>query len=374
MEMSGMRHVKIELASPSDDEALRLLQSQSSMPGVYRLSYLRDPSFFKALDVEGVFHQTIVGRDQTNGAIVGWGNRSVRPAYVNGKQQEIGYLSGLRFSGGYDNIFAMLRGYKKLRQLHQDSRAGFYLTTVLNRNTRAQKFLTSGQRELPQYHDYGQLHCKAVSLSQALFKVKKGEVFLRQATGDDLQDILEFIHDEGQKKQFYPVYQAEDFFAPEGPLTGLAVHDLLLAFSGNRLVGVAGAWDQQSLRAVKVAGYARWLAAGRPVYNLWARLNRYPILPSPGKKLNCFYLSLVAVHNDDPEIFKNLLNGLMLRNRNRYDLMMAGLHNSHPLMHVLKKLKGNNYRSQLYLVFWQDGAKAVSMLEERPVYLELGTL
>lgn len=373
MKMSRMRHIKIELADPSDDEALRILQSQSSMPGVYRLSYLRDPSFFKALDVEGFFHQTIVGRDQINGAIVGWGNRSVRLAYVNGKQQEIGYLSGLRLAED-NNVFAMFRGYEKLRQLHQDGRTGFYLTTILNRNTRAQKFLTSGKRGLPQYHQYGQLHCKAVSLAQSLCKVKNGQVLLRSATGDDLQEILELIHTEGRGKQFYPVYRADDFFAADGPLTGLAVEDLLLAFSGNRLVGVVGAWDQQALRAVRVAGYAPWLAAGRPLYNLWARLNRYPTLPRPGTKLNSFYLSLVAVQNDDPEIFKNLLNGLMLRNRDRYDLMLAGLHESHPLLPVLKKLKGNEYRSQLYLVFWQDGAEVVSRLDERPVYLELGTL
>ena len=369
-----MLRIEIELAVPADDPELRELQSRLSMPGPYQITYLREPSFFKALDVEGRFHQTIVGREQKNKTIVGWGNRSVKSVHINGVPRDIGYLSGLRTLGQYDNVFTILRAYKKLRQLHRDGRTEFYLTTILDANTRAKKILTSGLRGLPTYQAHGQLHCKAIILDRVFSMGKSSGVLLRSATRDDLPSILNLLHEQGREKQFYPVYQAEDISSSGGLLPGLRVEDLMLALQGDDLVGMVGVWNQQSFRASRVTGYARWLAAGRPLYNVWARLNKLPILPNPGTILNYFYLSLIAVRNDDHDIFQKLLNEIMLKYQGRYDFMMAGLHSSHPLFPVLRKLKGADYISQLYLVYWPDGVKAVFALDDRPVYLELGAL
>ncbi len=369
-----MSSVKIDLATPADDEELRALQSRSSMPGPCRISYLRDPSFFKALNVEGHFHQTIVGRDQTKGSVIGWGNRSVKTVYVNGEQKDIGYLSGLRFTGQYNNVFTILRGYEKLRQLHEDGRVEFYITTILDHNISAQNMLTLGKRKLPTYHEFGKFHCKAISLTRTPLKNKEKGLLLRPATSNDLQPILNFLNQEGRKKQFYPVYRTDNFDSVEGLLTGLRVEDLVLAFRDNTLVGVAGAWNQQSFRASLVTGYSGWLSAGRPLYNLWALLGGYPTLAKPGTKLNYFTLSLIAVRNDNHDVFKSLINSLLLLYRGRYKFMMAGLHSSHPLLPVLLEMKGMDYGSCLYLVYWRDGKNAVARLDGRPVYLELGAL
>lgn len=369
-----MSNVKIEMASLSDDKELRTLQSQSSMPGPCRISYLRDPSYFKALNVEGHFHQTIIGRDQTNGSIIGWGNRTIKTTYVNGEQKDIGYLSSLRFIGQYNNVFTMLRGYNKLRQLHKDGRADFYLTTILNHNTPAQNLLTCGTRNLPKYHDIGQFHCKAISLSRIPFQDIRKDFYLRSATQKDLRNILNFLNKEGRKKQFYPVYRADDFDSTEGLLKGLAPDNLVVAIRDNKLIGVAGAWNQKSFRAGLVKGYSGWLTIGRPLYNLWACLSGYPLLDKPGTILNFFTLSLIAVQNDNHDVFRSLINKLIRQNRNRHDFMIAGLHSSHPLLPVLHEMKGMDYGSRLYTVYWQDGKKTAAGLDGRPVYLELGAL
>lgn len=369
-----MNDVKIELASPADDEQLKKLQAGSSMPGPYQISYLREPSFFKALHVEGTVNQVIVGRDSGSGSVIGWGNRSIKQVYVNDEKKEIGYLSGLRFVSRYNNVFTLMRGYEKLHQLHEDGRAPFYLTTILDHNLPAQKLLLSGKRKLPRYHNAGQFHCKAVNLARIPCKKINSEASVRFATHEDLDRVIQFLNQEGRKKQFYPVYSADDFLAEQGLLTDLSVADLALAIEDGNIVGVVGAWNQQAFRASRVAGYSGWLRFFRPLYNLWASLSNYPALSKPGTVLNYFALSTIAVCDDNQDIFRALIGALVNKYREKHDFMMVGLHDSHPLLPVLLEMPGIDYKSQLFLVYWPDGAQVMDIIDGRPVYLELGSL
>src|SRR5919198_631556 len=89
----SMSSLSFELASERDDADLRRLLRENPMPGSISLSFEREPCYFDVSIVEGEFHQTIVARESDTGTVIALGNRSVRPLFVNGRVQDIGYMS-----------------------------------------------------------------------------------------------------------------------------------------------------------------------------------------------------------------------------------------------------------------------------------------
>ena len=53
---------------------------------------------------------------------------------------------------------------------------------------------------------------------------------------------------------------------------------------------------------------------------------------------------------------------------------MAGLHERDPLLPVLRQWRALSYTSRLYVVHWPDGRAVFEQLDQRPPYLELGSL
>src|SRR5262245_36040410 len=151
-----MSRYTIELAAPEDDAALRSVLAQTPMEGRIAVAFRREPSFFDAAAVEGRFHQVVLGRDRSEGHVVGFGVRSISERFVNGTAQPVGYLSGLRIIPPHRNGALLARGYRFFHELHRDARAKLYLTTIAEGNRTALDVLTSGRGGLPAYHPAGQ--------------------------------------------------------------------------------------------------------------------------------------------------------------------------------------------------------------------------
>src|SRR6185436_9485087 len=105
-----MSRLSFELATPDDDADLRRLLRENPIAGSISLSFEREPCYFDAAIVEGPFHQTIVARESDSGRVIAFGNRSVRPLFVNGQVQDIGYMSQLRVNPKYGKGLYLARG------------------------------------------------------------------------------------------------------------------------------------------------------------------------------------------------------------------------------------------------------------------------
>src|SRR5574342_320852 len=161
-----MPSLTFELASERDDPDLRRLLRENPLPGSISLSFEREPCYFDASSVEGEFHQTIVARESDSGRVIALGHRSVRPLFVNGRVQDIGYMSQLRVNPTYGKGLYLARGlaggFKKYHELHQDGRAPFYLMSVIEDNLPARRLLTSGLPEYPHAREYARMFTYAV--------------------------------------------------------------------------------------------------------------------------------------------------------------------------------------------------------------------
>ena len=372
-----MRRFEFDLATESDDAALRQILSETPMPGSISVTFQREPNYFAGSVVDGPFRQVGVCRETETQRVIGFGCRSIRIRYVNGTPQPIGYLGLLRLLREYRNIGLVARGYQYLRQLHRDGRTQLYLTTIAKGNERAIATLSSARAGLPGYHPAGDYHTAVIPLGRRSRhkKTVNHNILVRRAVREDLNPLLEFLSRVGSTRQFFPQYELADFFQPHATFKDLRPEDLLLAFQDRRLVGVLGGWDQQHFRQTVVQRLHAPLRWCRPIYNGLATMNGRPKLPRVGEAFRYVTGVLPVVENDDREVFAALLDTFVAQDaQGQHDYLLLGMHESDPLVKLAVQRATTTYVTHLYYVCWSDGDALRSRLDDRPPYLELGCL
>src|SRR5262245_27898928 len=108
----------VSLADRGDDAAIRQLLRREPMPGQIRVTYEREPEFWRGCEATGDDCQVLVARSEVDGETVGIACRSKRRVFVNGRAQQLGYLSQLRIDSRFRGRWLVSRGFSKLKELH----------------------------------------------------------------------------------------------------------------------------------------------------------------------------------------------------------------------------------------------------------------
>ena len=312
--------------------------------------------------------------DSETRRLIGMGSRAIQRRFVAGVPSNIGYLSGLRLLPEYHGHAGILaRGYRMFRQLHDDGRAPFYLTTIAASNSKAISLLTSGRSPLPTYCDAGLFHTIAIPpLAKAN---RRASVIVRTAQPDDAQSVIGFLHKHASQREFFPVYSVEDLLSGSGLLRGLCVDSVLLAERGGRVVGTLALWDQRSFKQSMVVSYPWWIGRTRPLYNAVARVRGAARLPAAGTPINSRFAALFAVADEELEVAAALVRDCRrMLHRQRGDMVLFGMHEADPLLQLLTPLKGRHYLTKLYLVHWGNRPPNCTEVWRTAPYLEVARL
>lgn len=370
-----MSKLNFELATQADDADLRRLLRENPIAGSISLSFEREPCYFDASIVEGAFHQTIVARESDSGSVIAFGNRSIRPLFVNGKIQDIGYMSQLRVNPLYGKGLYLARGlaggFKKYHDLHQDGRAPFYLMSVIEDNLPARRLLTSGLPEYPHAQEYTRMFTYAIYPMR-----RKHDLPLPPSTriirGDDnyTSQIVDCLNRNNARKQFAPHWTCDSLF-----LSSLSPSDFFLVLDGEHVIGCLACWDQSTFKQTVVRGYSGSLARWRKVINFSSRFVGVPYLPEPNTPLRYSYASHLAIDGDDPVIFNALLRAVYNHNlEQKYSYFMIGLAESNPFRKTVEACHPLTYISQIYLVDWDDDGDLLASIDHRIPGLEIAVL
>ena len=261
-----------------------------------------------------------------------------------------------------------------MRKLHQDRKVSIYYSTIIEDNKVAIKILTSKKSYLPAYHDIGRYCTFAVSL---LGKQRNYKNKLKIISGSDrdIKKIVHFLNNTGAKKQFYPYSKLNDFNSKNKNLIGFDIKDFYVAMKDDKIVGVIGKWDQRRFRQIIITGYRGVMLLIKPIYNTLSNLFGFSPLPQPNSQLNFFYVSFIAIKDNDSKIFRELLyalyNDFVGKN---YSHLLIGLHSRDALSKVLDDFTCIKFNSKLFIVYWQDGENVFKQLDSRIPYVELATL
>jgi hypothetical protein len=339
-----------------------------------RLSLAREPDFFRAAEIGNIATEVIVGRDVDGGRVVSTASRAIRSAYVDGFEQSMGYLSSLRILKDAAGSTLLARGYRYLRELHNDARAPYYVTTILEGNRAAEKILTSERANLPAYIPFGRLHTYMVPLYRRAGRIARSSV-THCTVSVDLPPAFECLNQFNAGLQFAPVYRPGDLGTDSHMLPGLSASDLYLHRDGETIDGTLAVWNQHRFKQAVVSGYSPWLAALRPFLAFGSRFGLAPRLPATGHTLPCLYAALVSSRDSNQEIFEELFETVVAeRSQTGFAYLLLGLSDRHPFCEVVKRRAAMKIVSTIYLVYWRDCAPDQLPSRERIPHLEVATL
>lgn len=365
--------MRFELAREADEPELRRLLRDNPLEGAIVLALEREPSAFLAGSLQGDLHQVIVARDETTGRLLGSGSRAVGNAFVGGRETRLGYLSQLRLDRAQRGSVRMLKqGYALLRELHGDGATPFYVTTIVEDNRSARRFLEAGIDGLPTYRPVERLVTLTLSARR-----RRGppQIEVAPAVPEDLDRIVALLARSGERHQFAPVWSKESLLSSERT-RALDVRDFLIARRAGRDLGCVAIWDQRGFKQSVVRGFTPALALLRPFLNVAGALLGAPRLPSPGSTLRAAFLSHLALYDDDPETAVALVAAASSRASERgIDFLHLGLAARQPLLPTIERaFPHRRYVSLVYVVHWEDGARAVDALDGRVPHLEVAVL
>jgi len=361
------------LATEKDDVALREIIRSQSMEGSIRIIFQKEPSFFAAERIGAQNLDVLVCREQRTGRIVGFGSRSVRIVFVNGKPEEVGYLSSLRAIPEVRGGTLLPRAYKALRGLHADGKVPFYFTTIFEENEIARRALTSGRAGLPTYQEIGRLNTYIVAISSCKKRVVEFDGTVARGSKRIIPELVEFLNGYNSQFQLAPHFEAQDF--KNGFLPEFVPENFYVARVGKSIVGVAGVWDQSNIKQTMIGGYGSMLKRLRPFYNVYAAVSGKPKLPPIGGSIRLFYISFVAINPPNPEILRILLRHIYYDWYSAgYPYFVMGLNEKDSLSSSLSDFQYRTVKSRIYAVYWEDGKKKVEELDNRLPHLEIATL
>jgi hypothetical protein len=370
----------LRLATSADDASLRNLLRENALPGSISLSYEREPDYFKAAGVDGTLSQTIININDETGECLGMGTRIIRPMYLNGEVQDVGYMSHLRVNlrrqWGLSLAREMVSSFRKFHELHADGRVPFYLMSVIAGNSPASRLLTAELPGMPFARQYARMFTYAVSPRRAKKEIPlpHGLIFQRGTT-EYIPEIMACLQRSGARRQFAPHWSAENLFTSV-QTPNLHPEDFFLAIKDSRVAGCLALWDQTPFKQSVVRGYSSRMARWRPLINLLSHFVDMPYLPKVNSALPYCFASHLAIDNDDPLIFTSLLRELYNETKRRgFNYFTIGLSESNPLLAVLTKSYLHfTYPSQIYLMAWQDGLDAVARVGAQVPGLEIAVL
>lgn len=372
---------RFSLATEEDERDLRHLLRETPVEGSFRVAFEREPHFFAAAPIQGKFHQVAVVKNGQSHRIIGMGTRSVAGAFINGEPCPLGYLGDLRLLPEYRRSTLATRGYRLLRDLHDDGKTALYYTVIFSDNVTALNTIAAGRAGLPKYHDLGALHCPGINL---LRRKKSAQFDGTIVRGNEvlLPQIVECLNRNNCRKQFAPVHSLGDFALSsqrhrhdDERWVGFDLANFYVAMRDGQVIGVLGKWDLRTLKQSRVLGYAghlRWIA---PLLRLLAPLRMWPRLPRAGEVLPFFYASFIAIDNDDIDTFKGLLRKLYNDSvGTEFDYFLIAFHERDPLRRALADYKVTNFSARLFCVCFEKNESAFAALDGRCPYIELATL
>ncbi len=360
--------VAFSLATRADDAGIRRLLSSNPIPGKIRIRYEREPDYFAGCATMGST-QVLVARAEER--VVGVACRAIRPMYINGEPAEIGYLGQLRVDSHFRGRWLVLRGFRKLHELHREAPPRGYVTTIIEGNDEAEGVLVRRARgPMPRYRKIDRL----ITLAMPVARAPRVE---RSQSQRSLAEIVAFLNREGRRKNFSPVYEEQSF--TNGTTRGFDPRDFIVIERDGVIAGVAGLWDQSAYKQSIVDAYDPLTRAARPIYNTAAKVLRRATLPKPGTVLRFGYGSFFCVANDDAALARELIVRLLGEARVRgLEHLLVGFAESDPLLAAARTFRHVAYPAGIFTVAWDDGNDSTSdfhdRLDARPRSLEIASL
>ncbi len=359
------------LATPDDDQAIRRLLLGTEMDGSLALAYDYGQSFNAALETQG--YDPVVIAAEKDGILVAVGAVTRRQVYLNGVSTEIGYLSHLRIASDSRKALVLGRGYRFLKELQKELNVPFHLSSIITGNANAE-ILTAGRAGFPVYRSIAGYRTLLLPVFKSSNRRRKTSgTRVAGGTQGDIQELLDFLHVEGAKRQFFPVVTELELTGESGPLRSVGVNNFFIARDENgQIAGTFAVWDQSQHKNIIVRGYKGRMAVAKKFTDLICKTD---LLPDLEKPVEIKLASCIAIRDNRCDIFSALLNAVINDlKQNSTGYLAIGFDSGDPLLQGVRMPWHLTLKSDIFQVYWPDLTDQPPTLDARAKYFELGML
>ena len=358
---------EIREATLADDKGIRELLKDVSQDGLVSLGFEREPSYFSAISVSYNKPEVYVYEDLENSNIIGMFSAGLRNLFINGKPELVRYTGDLRIHPDHQGTRVMFRMIKKLKGILGNE--GWAHTVILSDNQKSLDTVSKARAGMPQYFHHATFHTYTIPKQRRLVRpVLENDIKIRPALEDDIIAIQKFFDQNAPKKQFFPCY---DFSKLDDKkfYKNLKISNYQVAFSGNKMVGLLGLWNQEKFKQTRVIGYKH------PIIRL---INNFILggvkLPKKGAILSYEYAHTVLVEDNKPDILSALLKSASHNPLYSKSPIIIGLDSKDPLNTALNPLRKHLLKSEHFLTTYADTPPSLLSTEYPYTYPEVSRL
>ncbi len=355
-----MRHIT-SLAKPSDGKRILEILECSPAKGSIELLYTRRPDAYLSYQKESDEAYTYVVKDGDE--IIGTVAELVRRAYIGGEEKRLAYLCGLKKAADYPHRVNW--GKTFIKNLVRED-IDCYFCSVVSDNARTLEMFskrrsrTMNMERLQGYTTY---------MLAPYFKFKvQGDYTFTQATAADALKIVEFLNQQGRKKDFFPVISSLSDY------TDLSVEDFYMLLDGEKIAAVGALWNQVGYRQYIVKRYKGAMKLAR-LFNPLLRLLGYIELPKEGENLNFPMLSFFISRDDNEDYYKAFLNNIAGEIKRRdYRMFVIGVTNTSAANEVYNRLRSIHFETEINSIEFILGSGKQQQINKESIWLECGFL
>jgi len=361
--------VVIRFATQAEEPDVRRLLREIPLGGEFQITLEREPDALAGYCGLGGSHYVLIGYDRASGEAAGMGELSIREMYVDGAVRQVPYFSGLRVRPGFRRrigAFRQIFGMFKTVDAIAES-VGF--ASITSDNSNARRLLEAGLPGLPVFRPLW-------DFSTFVMKPRRAAANLRisRATREDYPLLASFLQRCNARFQLSEVWSAAALDSLRE--FGLLPHNFLIARKDGQITGCLAVWDQRAFKQTVVRKYPSYIRRLRPLINLAAPLLRSPHLPPIGEKIEQITFSHLALAQEDPQLFTDLLDaGLDDVAKRGGEAAVIGFASDRPLREALMgRFKAVEYRTSLCVVFWPEAAERARLDTGKLPHPELALL
>jgi hypothetical protein len=167
--------MEFRLATEKDDPEIRELLQQIPLDGMLRIRYLREPSYIRSVEIQGMPQQSVIGL--ISNKIVALASRNIQNLYIGGEKKTAGYISNLRYHPDFRHGISLLKGIRQMEHLSEGQPADFHYATFIEKDSITRNILASNRPRMPVVTDIGLLNTFSIPVRKTATNVKPGKRF-----------------------------------------------------------------------------------------------------------------------------------------------------------------------------------------------------
>ena len=344
-----------EFAKENNGVELKNLLETSSFNGDYELIYTKRPNAYNSVSKDSENFAIAIGKNKITNEICGMGICSINKMLVDGKGENIAYLSGFRRKSNVGgNIIEM---YRMLGDFCRNNIVKYTFTTILESNIHVRNMLTKKRKSMP---DYIKIADYTVNIFKSKLKKTK-KYFCNKAVESDLENLKDFIKTESRGKLFFPNIDLDNGFF------GLNYKDFyLLKNSDEEILACGILWNQTDYKQLIVKKYSLTYKLIKIAANFILKIFNFPVLPEVNQIIDYSTLSFVLYKNDNEEYLHNFIGEISYQVKEK--MFVYGSTKA-----LSKKITPMKYKSFVYIVDWDKNFNE-NDFKNKNIYIECGLL